>query len=162
MNDELTRRINYLYDRTMISETIHRYFLALDEKRWDDLYELLDSEFRLAAAPITDDLGRQAIGEFMEGLIARNGGFAGTVHLNSDHIVSIDGDVAHVKCHMYCPHWVDESDEGLYLAYGRYDIDLRRSGERWVLTDLALHVDGGRGDAARVYAAAAEHQRAQS
>src|SRR5687767_7188672 len=91
VDDELARRVNYLYDRAMISEAVHRYFLALDEKRWDDLYEVLDDEFLLAAAPIAGDLGRQPIGEFMEGLIARNGGFAGTVHLNSDHIISIDG-----------------------------------------------------------------------
>ncbi|WP_426321687.1 nuclear transport factor 2 family protein [Microbacterium sp. E-13] len=162
MNDELARRVNYLYDRVMISEAVRRYFFALDEKRWDDLSEVLDDEFLLAAAPITGDLGRLPIDEFMEGLIARNGGFAGTVHLNPDHIISIDGDVAHVKCHMYCPHWVDETDEGLYLAWGSYDIDLRRKGDGWVLTDLVLHIDGSRGDAAGVYAAAAERQRSVS
>lgn len=157
MSNELQDRVNYLYDRTIISETIHRFFMALDEKAWDDIPELLDSEFLLAAATVTGSTPeRQPIKQFIEGLVARNGGFAGTTHLNPGHIIDIDGDRAHVKAHMYCPHWVDETDAGMYLAYGRYDIDLVRTGDRWVLTDLVIHIDGARGDARTVYAIAAE------
>ena len=156
--DELQRRINVLYDRAMITETINRWFLALDEKDWDVIPSLLAEEFLLSAATVAGEPARLPIKEFMRGLVARNGGFAGTTHLNPDHIIDILDDRAHVKAHMYCPHWVDGTAEGLYLAYGRYDIDLVRSGEGWVMTDLIIHIDGARGDAAAVYAAAASRQ----
>jgi hypothetical protein len=151
---DLQARIDYLYDRAMITDTIHRFFMALDEKAWGDIPELLDDEFLLAADALGQAPQRQPVAEFVEGLIARNGGFAGTTHLNPGHIIDIEGDKAHVKAHMYCPHWVDETDAGMYLAYGRYDIDLVRKGEKWVLTDLIIHIDGARGDAGAVYAAA--------
>jgi hypothetical protein len=157
MTLDIQGRIDYLFDRTMISETIHRFFMALDEKAWDEIPALLDDEFLLAAATVVGDAPRrQPVADFLAGLIARNGGFAGTTHLNPGHIIDIDGDAAHVKAHMYCPHWVDETDTGMYLAYGRYDIDLVRKGEKWLLTDLVIHIDGARGDAAAVYAAAGE------
>ncbi|MEV0045595.1 nuclear transport factor 2 family protein [Nocardia rhamnosiphila] len=148
-------KLAYLYDRTLISETIHRFFLALDEKDWEAIPTLIDDEFLLSAATVAGEARRLPAAEFVEQLIARNGGFAGTTHLNPGHIVDIDGDTAHVKAHMYCPHWVDDTDEGLFLAYGRYDIDLVRRGNGWRLTDLLIHIDGARGDAGAVYAAAA-------
>jgi SnoaL-like domain len=148
-------QIAYLYDRTMISDTIHRFFMALDEKAWDDIPALLDDKFLLSAATVVGQAPqRQPVAEFMKNLIARNGGFAGTTHLNPGHIIEIDGDTAHVKAHMYCPHWVDDTDAGLFLAYGRYD--------GWVLTDLIIHIDGARGDSGPVYAAAAERLRAST
>ena len=153
--DELRIRIDYLYDRAQISETINRFFLALDEKDWDAIPPLLADEFLLTAATVTGEPKRLAIPEFMQSLIARNGGFAGTTHLNPDHIIDIAGDSAHVKAHMLCPHWSDDTDAGLFVSYGRYDIDLLRSGDRWVMTDLIIRIDGSRGDHASVYAAAA-------
>ncbi|MFI1392994.1 nuclear transport factor 2 family protein [Streptomyces griseoaurantiacus] len=154
---DLTARVNYLYDRAMITDTIHRFFMALDEKAWGDIPELLADEFLLSAATVIGQAPRrQPVDEFIEGLIARNGGFAGTTHLNPGHIIDIEGDKAHVKAHMYCPHWVDDTDAGMYLAYGRYYIDLVREGEKWLLTDLIIHIDGARGDAKAVYTAAAE------
>jgi hypothetical protein len=153
--DQLRRRIDYLYDRAHISDTINRFFHALDEKDWDAVPPLLANEFLLAAATVAGEPERLPIPEFMQSLIARNGGFAGTTHLNPDHIIDVDGDSAHVKAHMLCPHWSDETDAGLFVSYGRYDIDLVRSGERWVMTDLIIRIDGSRGDPASVYAAAA-------
>ncbi|WP_382306836.1 nuclear transport factor 2 family protein [Herbiconiux sp. UC225_62] len=153
--DELRRRIDHLYDRAHISDTINRFFLALDEKDWDAIPPLLADEFLLTAATVAGEPKRLPIPEFMQSLVARNGGFAGTTHLNPDHIITIDGDSAHVKAHMLCPHWSDDTDAGLFVSYGRYDIDLLRSGDGWEMTDLIIRIDGSRGDAASVYSAAA-------
>lgn len=153
-----SEKIAYLYDRTQITETIHRFFLALDEKNWQSIPSLIDETFLLAAATVAGDARRLPADEFVTQLIARNGGFAGTTHLNPGHIIDIDGDTAHVKAHMYCPHWVDDTDTGMFLAYGRYDIDLVRRGDEWRLTDLLIHIDGARGDSAAVYAAASARQ----
>jgi hypothetical protein len=151
-------KIAYLYDRALISDTIYRFFLALDEKAWDTIPSLIDEQFLLAAATVAGQAQRLPAAEFVTQLVARNGGFAGTTHLNPGHIIDIDGDHAHAKAHMYCPHWVDDTDTGMFLAYGRYDIDLVRRADGWRMTDLLIHIDGARGDSAAVYAAAAQRQ----
>ncbi|MTD54715.1 nuclear transport factor 2 family protein [Amycolatopsis pithecellobii] len=154
-------KIAYLYDRSLISDTIHRYFMALDVKDWAAVRDVLDDQFLIDAATVMEKVAEpQPVDEFMAGLIARNGGFLGTTHLNPGHIIEVDGDHAHVRAHMYCPHWVDETDDGMYLAYGRYEIDLVRRGDGWRMTKLLIHIDGARGDASSVYAAAAANVEA--
>ncbi|KAA1397110.1 nuclear transport factor 2 family protein [Aeromicrobium ginsengisoli] len=149
-------KISLLFDRAMISDAIHRFFMALDTKDWEAVRGVVDDHFLIAAPTVMDGSPEpEPVDVFLEGLIARNGGFAGTTHLNPGHIVEIAGNEAHVKAHMYCPHWADDTDEGMYLAYGRYDIDLVRRGDDWRMTRLLIHIDGDRGNAQQVYAAAA-------
>jgi hypothetical protein len=74
----------------------------------------------------------------MSALIARNGGYLTTLHLNADHVVDVEGDTARVRANFFGAHGVGPNEADNYFAYGLYDIDLVREEGRWKITRLAV------------------------
>lgn len=159
-NVTLAAKVDELYARTQISTTVRKFFLALDEKRWEAIPALLDSTFKLSAEPFAPG-ECLPVQQFMQTLIARNGGFLGSMHLNSDHIVDVDGTTARVLAHACGVHWIDDTDDGLWWALGRYEIDLIRDDDLWRMRALTLRIDRTGGDAAAVFNTAARRQSQQ-
>jgi hypothetical protein len=157
----MTDAIQRLIDKSDASEAVKRYFLALDRFDWPTVASLIADNFSLVAdAP---DVPAIAVprDEFMRSLIARNAGFTGTIHLNPDHVVSVDGDKAHVSAHMWAAHMVGPKPADGFWGYGFYEIDLIRAESGWQLVGLQLNPVAGEGTdrASEVYARAAERQR---
>jgi hypothetical protein len=150
------QRLQQMYDWSLISQTISRFFFALDRKDWTSLRAVIDDEFDLDASKLTGQPSEaKPAAQFIEETARRNGGFAGTLHLNPNHVVTVDGDTAAAQAYMYAPHWVGQEVADYYMSAGTYDIDLVRRGDEWRMTRLALTIWREEGDAGRVYAGAA-------
>jgi len=152
--------LQYLLDKTAVSDAVKAYFIALDRFDWDTVASLVADEFTLAAdAPgaVPHAVPRA---EFMRTLKERNGGFTATIHLNPDHLVTVDGDKAHVTAHMWAAHAVGTAPADEFWGYGIYEIDLVRSGRGWQLSrqNIELTGGGGEGSPADVFARSAERQ----
>ena len=98
--------------------------------------------------------------EYMRTLKERNGGFTATIHLNPDHLVTVDGDTAHVVAHMWAAHAVGPEPADSFWGYGIYDIHLARKGEGWQLTRQRIDLvgGGGAGSVPDVFARAMQRQ----
>lgn len=151
------RRLQEVYDWNVISQTISRFFFALDGKDWDGLRNVIDDEFNLDASKLT---GMPSVSkpadQFIDETAQRNGGFDGTLHLNTNHVVTVDGDHAVAQANMYAPHWVGPDVSDYYMSAGMYEVDLVRRSDGWRMTRLALTIWREEGDAGHVYAIAAE------
>lgn len=148
-------------DKAEASESVRRYFLALDRFDWDEVRRLVADEFQLIAdapgvAPTA--VPRE---DFVRTLIERNGGFTGTFHINADHVVDITGDRAHVSAHMWAFHKVGEAPEDRLWGIGLYEIDLVRGPECWQLSAQKIQaIQGeGAGSPADIFGRAAERQK---
>jgi hypothetical protein len=152
--------LQYLLDKTAVSDAVKAYFLALDRFDWDTVAGLVADEFTLDAdAPgaVSQAVPRE---EFMRTLKERNGGFTATIHLNPDHLVTVDGDKAHVAAHMWAAHAVGTEPVDVFWGYGIYDIDLIRGAGGWLLSRQRIEVAGGGGEGSppEVFARSAQRQ----
>jgi hypothetical protein len=77
-------------------------------------------------------------------------GFVATSHAITNHQVTVDGDVGHVRAHVKAEHWVDpalvDGGPNCWLLVGFYDHDAVRTADGWRLSGAKLtvtHEEGG-------------------
>jgi SnoaL-like domain len=155
----MEERLQWLVDRAEVSDTIMRYFLALDRFDVDAVRATVADEFTLDAGALAAPPSPMPVDQFLEELVARNWGFAGTIHINPNHLIEIDGDAAHVTAYMFGSHIVGDAAEDCFWGYGIYSIDLVRTDAGWRMTRLKIEpVRTEGGDAGRIFAIAAQRQ----
>jgi ketosteroid isomerase-like protein len=155
MPDDLTTRTTQWLDRLDVSDCVRRYFLAFDRFDWDEVGRLVADEMTLAAPGLPAETSSRE--EFVERARRRNDGYDLTVHLNPDHVVTIDGDHAHVTSHLLVGHGVGTAPEGHFWGYGFFELELVRRSPGWAITACTVdrrHAEGGDPLTVRALAAA--------
>ncbi|MTD53822.1 nuclear transport factor 2 family protein [Amycolatopsis pithecellobii] len=125
-------------ERLEVSDAVRRYFLAMDEFDWATAGEHVAKTIVLDAGSLAEPPRAVSREEYMSSLIARNGGYLTTLHLNADHVVDVDGDTARVRSHFFGAHGVGPDEVDNYFAYGVYDIDLIREEGRWKISRIRV------------------------
>lgn len=151
-------RVAWLVDRAEVSDTVTRYFFALDAYDWDAAGDCIADEFTL----VTDVAGIQPTpvsrDDFIRDLRARNGGFTATIHLNPSHLVTVEGDTATVTAHMWSAHAVGPLPEDTAWGYGVFHLGLVRTAAGWRLASQRIDIagTGGAGSLPDLFARAAQ------
>lgn len=156
MSDDAVRQMLDKYDAT---ETVLRFFAALDRFDWAELTSVVADEMALASPGLPEPL-QLPRDEFIEGTRARNGGFIATMHGNAGHIVTLDGDRAHVTCQAFTAHIAGPAPEDNLWGYGMNELDLVRTDGGWRVSSLSISVVEDHGDPERIYGMAAARQAA--
>ena len=97
-------------ERLEVSDTVHRYFLAMDEFDWAAAGEQLADRVTLDASAFDVPAREVSREQYLAELIARNGGYEVSLHMNADHVVDVDGDHARVRSHFFGAHSVGPDD----------------------------------------------------
>ena len=102
--------IQNLSDRVLISDQLYRYAKGLDTCNWDLVASVLTDPFRLKAEMLDIDrrISPQEYIELAPGKFLP--GFDGTAHLNTNQLITVDGDQAHIETRMYACHYINPSD----------------------------------------------------
>jgi hypothetical protein len=127
-------------DRLEASDAVRRYFLAMDEFDWATASQYVAARIRLDAGGLADPPEEVSREEYIEALIARNGGYEVSLHINADHVVDLDGDGARVRTHFFGAHSVGPGSDDGYVAYGLYDLRLVKEDGRWKITRLTINL----------------------
>lgn len=144
-------KLQYLVDRTEISETIVRYFNALDRRDWkavrDTLAETLDVDF---SQLFGDPRATHDAGDFVAFARSVLSGFRATQHISPNHVITIDGDRAEAIAYMFAWHTVpmDPGVEDTFTLRGYYDVGLTRSEGGWRMHQLHMTVSDESGNKA--------------
>ena len=125
-------------ERLEVSDTVRRYFLAMDEFDWAAAGEQLADRVTLDASAFDVPAREVSREQYLAELIARNGGYEVSLHMNADHVVDVDGDHARVRSHFFGAHSVGPDDVDGYWAYGVYDIELVKLGGVWKMARLSV------------------------
>ena len=101
-----------LIDRAIISDQVYRYMKGLDTRDFDLVMSVLMRPFHMEARQLGVD--RQLMPEeyVLELGPARFlPGFDVTVHISTNHLVTVDGDSAHVETKLYACHYIQEDGD---------------------------------------------------
>lgn len=126
----LARRLGELEDRAAIAALTARYnaaFDAMDVEGWTGTFAE-DGEFALEhpRQTVPPTAGRDRLRQMQEAI-----GY-GTVHLTSDHLIELDGDVATQRCTALLAGRSAGRETGSVVANtGRYRDELVRTAEGW-------------------------------
>lgn len=144
-------------ERLEISDVVRRYFLAMDEFNWTIAASLIHDHITLDAGSLAAEPREVTRREYIDALIARNGGYLTTMHMTSGHVVDVSGDSARVRANFFGAHGVGPEEEDNYFAYGVYNVSLIRSVDGWRINRLEVRpVRLHGGDPGRIAAQAAE------
>ena len=121
-----------------ISDSVRRYFLAMDEFDWNTASDHVAETIALDAGSLAEPPRTVSRDEYISALIRRNGGYLTTLHLNADHVVDVEGDTARVRSNFFGAHGVGPNEDDNYFAYGVYDIDLVREEGRWKISRIGV------------------------
>lgn len=126
----MSQQVQALTDRSAILDAVVAYATAVDVRDWEKL-----------AALFTDDARWEysATGERVEGpraIVARiSGGIERldtTQHVNSNHVITLDGDRAEHTCYFLAQHIRRGLPDGEgFIAGGSYQDRLRRTAAGW-------------------------------
>jgi hypothetical protein len=158
----MSRDLAYLLDRADISDTVMRYFFALDRFDVDAVRATLADPFTLdAGGVVAGGVEAKPLDVFLAELVDRNWGFVATAHLNPNHLIEIQADQARVTAYMFGAHIAGPGPDEAFWGYGTYELDLIRSGGGWLIAKLRISPVRSEGaDPGGVYAAAAARRAA--
>ena len=136
-------QLQYLLDRTAISETIVRYFNSLDARDWPAMRATLADTTDLDFSQLFGD-PRAVLDsdDFTAYAVTVLSGFRATQHISANHVITIDGDRARALAAMSAWHRAD-MDPGVvdtFMLRGRYDIGMVRVGDAWRMDKLHMTV----------------------
>jgi len=96
-----------LSDRAVISDQLYRYAKGLDTRDWDLVVSVLTDPFHLHAEmlAIDSELSPQKYIELAPGQFLP--GFDATAHLNTNQLITVEGDHAHIETRMYACHYIN-------------------------------------------------------
>ena len=151
-------KLQYLLDRTEISETVTRYFCALDQRDWPAMRATLASRLDV---DFEQHFGEPAAEWDSDEFVAYSrdvlSGFAATQHLNPSHVIDVDGDDAVFRAYMQAWHTVPTPHHlaDTFLVRGHYRCAMVRTPEGWRMRALTITVIDQEGDKG-IYAVARE------
>jgi hypothetical protein len=161
----LAMQVRELGDRIAISDLIDRYFLSLDQGRFDQEYarRVFSEDVELSFPP-GDHTG-------LPGLAAYTAGFMGhwkrTHHHISRHLIALDGDRAEIGWNLFATHIHPDSPpppasgHHFYLG-GRFEGEAVRTPDGWRVRRLTLRVSWTTGDGVPSIAKVMDDARAQA
>lgn len=133
--------VQRLIDRCDVSDAFKRYCFAIDWSDWALLRSTLADEFVFVNSLVADSGASKTPDEFVDDVRARTMAFDGSLHLNPDHLVTVDGDRAHIDCYMDAHHWIGAGADEIHIrGIGHYHVDLIRADDGWKLSRLRLAV----------------------
>ena len=125
-----------LIDRADIIDLFSRYAAAIDRRDasryrscFTDVVDIETPGTHIEAGPAEEwaDLALQAVGVF-----------AGTQHVITNHLITLEGDEAGCVATLQADHW---NADGAVTVLGRYTTRLRRTRSGWRIAGLELTVD---------------------
>lgn len=129
-------------DKLAVVETLYRYAAGLDLRDQDLLASAFADDAVADFGPATKKAGqeyppvegRETIAAALSGSLSH----LDTTHSLSNPRVTLSGDTAHLEGIMACQHLPREDHSRHVLMTNRYDVDLIRHGEVWVIQHVKV------------------------
>jgi len=126
-------KLQLLYDRMEIIDTINRYATSVDTRDWDLFLMCYTDEMVADMVSIGFDKPMtMKAQEFLEIIRQAVSPFDSTQHLISNHVIDIDGDSATCVCYLQAQHFSqDVTGAHAVLIGGYYSNSLVRTSAGW-------------------------------
>jgi len=133
-------KLQMLFHRAQIGETIHRYPVSIDSRDWKLFRSIFTDEIQVYLGPPTDKLNLRTVSadkftEQVTGVISR---FAVTQHFLTDYHVEVNGNEAVCVSYMQARHF--KPGQPTWDMGGYYTYHLVRTGDAWKIPKYTLTV----------------------
>lgn len=140
-----SEKLQFLFDRAQISETVHRYPVTVDARDWKGFRAIFTDEIDVLLSTARQaDRPRQIVNadKFTEGVERVITGFQVTQHFLTDYKIEVRGDDATCLSYMYARHFPpkDKPAQGIWDIGGYYNYHLKRIGDGWKIPKYTLIV----------------------
>jgi hypothetical protein len=130
----------------MVTDTVIRFFIAVDRRDWKTVKAIFDQTVRLDYTSMAGgepaNMTADQIIDAWKGLLP---GFHQTHHQLGNFVVESQDHTAHVFCYGTATHFLEnESGNNIWTVVGSYDLDLVRKGN-WRITGMKFnlkYIDG--------------------
>jgi hypothetical protein len=152
----VTTSIQDLHDRVGIIDALYRFGLGQDLKdralfassfAADAELDFRPAAARWGAAPPVMT-GRDAI---VDTILALFAGRVDTTHQVTNPRVTVEGDTAHLTAMVEAQHLLTPGHDVHALLINRYDVDLVRAGDRWVMHRVVIENAWYTGDPTAIF-----------
>lgn len=152
----VTTSIQDLHDRVGIIDALYRFGLGQDLKdralfassfAADAELDFRPAAARWGAAPPVMT-GRDAI---VDTILALFAGRVDTTHQVTNPRVTVEGDTAHLTAMVEAQHLLTPGHDVHALLKNRYDVDLVRAGDRWVMRRVVIENAWYTGDPTTIF-----------
>ena len=106
MTDQLS--LQTLIDRATISDQVYRYTKGLDTRDWELVASVFTDPFHLVAEMLDVDRTVTPKEYLALGPQTFLPGFDATAHINTNQLITLDGDHAHIETKMYACHYINQ------------------------------------------------------
>lgn len=130
-------QLQWLVDRAEIGDLLIDFARALDERDWDGYAANYADDGELDISPVIRHKGRAGLAEFVAAGLSQYPG--GTHHVSTNHAIDVRGDEATARAYLIAAHVLDNPTRHADGA-GWYDVQLRRTGDGWRFTHVALTI----------------------
>lgn len=142
MSDTTSTSSTVTADKFAVVETLYRYAAGLDLRDNDLLSSAFAEDAVADFGPATKKAGQEYPPIHGRGTISTallsSLSHLDTTHSLSNPRVTLDGDTAHLEGIVACQHLPREDHSRHVLMTNRYDVDLARSGDTWVIQRLTV------------------------
>ena len=108
MTDPLS--LQTLIDRATISDQVYRYTKGLDTRDWELIASLFSNPFHLHAQMLDVDR-MMSLWEYIElGPKKFLPGFDVTAHLNTNQLITVEGNLGYIETRMYACHYINPDE----------------------------------------------------
>ena len=133
--------LQQLLDRAAITDVVNRYATGLDRRDWPLLRSIFTEEIEMEYSSVGIKPGRYVADKWVRSSEVLFAGFGATQHTLSNHSFDLHGDAARCVAYMRAEHFIEDAPaENRWTIGGYYVVDLRRSGEGWLIHAMELHV----------------------
>lgn len=136
-----------LLDRAAISDVVHAYARAVDQRDWTAFRNLFTDRVFVDMRSFDPDRYLEVSVDELVELAMPLSAFDATQHVSSNHYHEIDGDRAICVSYMQAGHFLKRADGDFHcFLYGYYTYSLVRSEAGWKISRYALNVTAQQGD----------------
>jgi len=110
MQSDMAATVQLLLDRALISDQVYKYMKGLDTRDFALVQSVLARPFRMQAMQLGIDrdlLPEEYTAAGPERFLP---GFDSTVHISTNHLITVDGNSAHIETKLYACHYIQDED----------------------------------------------------
>lgn len=132
-------------DRESAQQLMAVYARALDEKDYETIEQCFAHDASVQYTGFSAAMnGREEITAHMKKALDP---LSATQHMFTNFIIEVDGDAAKLYCDIIAQHVTGAGDDSeIYMAGGKYNVELRRRGEGWEFARLLANSVWGFGN----------------
>lgn len=138
----MTNSVSDPMDHAAVQSAIYEWSTYIDNRDWAALRNLLTDSVHIDYSSNDSVHGDMPAEQWIDRLRALHG-FDATLHMTTNHVITVDGDKAGCRSYVNAMHFLTEGEREYHAhACGVYEHALERHEDGWKISAVIFHLAG--------------------